>query len=383
LTLHQVLASPLIGGAGVVAVRLAAAARDRHIPCVSWVPGIGPASDSLEREHVGWRTYDLDHMKGRALPHLVACGRMWGGLARFTIERPLVHVHNPVVYRLVRPALAAARAKTVVHFQIEPTEEEIQWALAFPPRHVIACARYIAEKIERVLGQGGVTTPVSAIPNAIDLTRFTPEPAATARKRVGIRTNRMVVLQLANLAPHKGQTTIIRAIQLLKARGVDAECWFAGEDRTGSGRYEAELRTLCAELDVADIIRFLGFRDDGPDLLRAADVVVLPSSHEGLPLSVLEAHACGVPVIASPIPGVLEVVADGRTGFIVPPEQHQLYADRIQLLVERPDIKKEVVDAAAAQVAAQYGWPEFERRVFTIYDSLGLARQTVRATRAL
>ena len=151
-----------------------------------------------------------------------------------------------------------------------------------------------------------------------------------------------MVLMLANLAPHKGQATAIRAVQILKRRGIPVDCWLVGERRTDVGSYEAELRQLCSALGVQDIVQFLGFRRDGPDLLRAADVFLLPSTHEGLPLSVLEAQAAHVPVIGAPIPGILEVVEDGMTGFVVP-------ADRSRR-IRRPN--------SAALRARGYSWTD-------------------------
>jgi glycosyltransferase involved in cell wall biosynthesis len=371
LNLHQVLASPLVGGAGVVAIRLAEAARARGLPCVGWVPDRGPASDAFDRGGIGWRTYDLDRMRRGPVSHVLACARMfvkfpWPHLT----AGPVVHVHNPTIYRFVRPALVAARARVVVHFQIEPTTEEIRWALESPPNHVIACAKYIARSIERELDEQCVRIPVSALPNSVDLGRFTPEPAQPVRRRLGMETTRPVVLQLANLAPHKGQATTIRAIRHLRDRGVAAECWLAGEDRTGTGAYEGELRSLCADLNVADCVRFLGFRRDSADLLRAADVFVLPSRHEGMPLSILEAHACHLPVVASPIPGVLEIISDGTTGFIANPDRPDDYANRIQRLIDCRDVRQRVIEAAAAQVEREYGWSSFEDRTFAIYDAV-------------
>jgi glycosyltransferase involved in cell wall biosynthesis len=366
--LHQVLVSPLLGGAGLVAVRLAATARQRRVPCVTWVPGPGPAVNALQRENIVWRTYDLQGMRGATVAHVIACARMWRGL--IARRPPIVHVHNPVAYRLIRPALVAARASVIVHFQIEPTVEEIQWALTFPPHHVVACARYMAKSIERVLEHSRVAVPVSAVPNAIDLNIFGPGVKSVARGRVGLSTDRPVVLLLANLAPHKGQATAIRAVHVLKQRGFPIECWLAGEDRSGKLEYEVQLRRLCADLAVQDEVRFLGFRSDAPDLLRAADVFVLPSTHEGLPLSMLEAQATHLPVIGSPIPGILEVIEEGVTGFIVAADDYATYADRIQMLIEQPQRRYQVGESGAAQVARDYGWSSFETRIFEIYRSL-------------
>jgi glycosyltransferase involved in cell wall biosynthesis len=366
--LHQVLVSRLVGGAGLVAIHLAASARRRGIRTLGWVPDSGPASEALDREHVAWRRYHLEAMRGSAVRQLSACAQMLPGLIGW--ERPVVHVHNPVVYRFLRPALVAARARLVVHFQIEPSKDEIEWTLQYPPDHVVTCARYIAAQIVQVLGARGTRLPVSAVPNAVDLQRFKPGSSTIARTRVGLPTDRFVVVVIANLSPHKGQATALRAMRVLKARGVAVECWLVGEDRSHGHEYERELRALCSELGVDHEVRFLGFRADAPEILRAADAFLLPSATEGLPLSLIEAQASRVPVIGSSIPGILEVVADGKTGFIVPADDAVGYADRIQLLVERRELRHELADAAAAQVRREYDWSTLEERMFRIYRSL-------------
>ena len=134
-----------------------------------------------------------------------------------------------------------------MHFHIEPNAQEIEWALRFPPDHVVACARYIAAKIIQVLGPRRGTLPVIAVPNAVDLDRFTPGPAAAARVRLGLPTDRFVVLMMANLAPHKGQVTALRALQVLKMRGMPIECWLVGEDRSDGREYERTRRSLCSQ----------------------------------------------------------------------------------------------------------------------------------------
>jgi glycosyltransferase involved in cell wall biosynthesis len=365
--IHQVLVSRLIGGAGVVAIKLAAEVR-LHGRSVAWVPGTGAASIALTGEQVPWHTYDLDAIRAGTAGQLLACAGMVPRLAH--PRRPVVHVHNPVVFRLIRPALVASRARTIVHFQIEPAAEELEYSLRFPPDHVIACARYIAARIETVLASRGITVPVSAIPNFVDLHRFAPRPQDRARERLSLRTDRFVILMLANLAEHKGQIATLRAVERLAALGLPVECWLAGEDRDPKRAYERELRRLCAELKIEDRVRFLGFRSDAPDLLNAADVFLLPSRHEGLPLSLLEAQASGVPVIGSEIPGITEVLIEADNGFIVPSDDDAGLAARIRLLHDRPDVRSRIVKSALESVTRTYSWPVFRDRVFEIYRSL-------------
>src|SRR5262249_47279319 len=145
----------------------------------------------------------------------------------------------------------------------------------------------------------------------------------------------------------------------LKRSGVDVTCWFAGEERQsggGRGGYAAHLQALCNALGVADRIRFLGHREDIPDLLRAADIFILPSAGEGLPQSVLEAQATKVPVLATPTGGIPEVITDGETGFLIPAEDAVGYAHRIKCLLNHPDIYQRVQEQAYINVIKKHNW---------------------------
>jgi len=352
----------------MVALRLAAAAERQHMRCSAWVPGVGPAAEALDRQQTRWRRYDLPAMKRGGLRQLSACAYMVPGL--LASRRPIVHVHDPTVYGLIRPALIAAGARTVVHFHIEPDDADIEWTLKAAPSHIITCASYIARKVEAVAKSRSQAVPITPAPNAVDQERFTPGDREAARATLGLGTSRFVVLMLANLAPHKGQATAIRAVDLLTRRGMPVECWLVGEDRTAGQKYRQELQALCEQLQLGDRVRFLGFRRDSPELLRAADAFVLPSTHEGLPLSVLEAQATRIPVVGSTIPGIREVVEDGTTGFLVPAEDFTTYADRLQTLFQNAALRNQLTANAAAQVASQYGWPVLEERIFAAYRSL-------------
>jgi glycosyltransferase involved in cell wall biosynthesis len=135
-----------------------------------------------------------------------------------------------------------------------------------------------------------------------------------------------LILLVANLAPHKGHKgheTAIRAVAILKERGVNAWLWFAGIERGDSLEYTERLKTLCGELGVAGRVRFLGQRSDVPELLRAADFFLLPSTSEGLPLSILEAQASKVPVIAAPTAGIPEIIRHVKQVFSCVPTMQQ------------------------------------------------------------
>jgi glycosyltransferase involved in cell wall biosynthesis len=271
------------------------------------------------------------------------------------------------MFGLIRPALSLAGARSVVHFQIEPNRSEIEWVLKAPPAHIVTCARYIANQVRGEVERQQLSTVVTAVPNAVDLDRFSSGDRAAARLATATPLDRFVILMLANLAPHKGQATAIRALEVLARRGIPAELWVAGEDRSGEKKYERHLRDLATGLNVGAQVRFLGFRPDVLQLLRASDAFVLPSTNEGLPLSILEAQACGIPVIASDIPGVREIIEDGATGFIVPADHPHGYSERLLALYRNRELAADVADAGLRRIRTEYSWETFEERMFAVY----------------
>jgi glycosyltransferase involved in cell wall biosynthesis len=282
----------------------------------------------------------------------------------------VAHVHTPWVYRLLLPALRLAGLRIVVHVHLDTSPEELRWAFRHPPDLVIPCARYMIAPIREALGERGEALRIVAVPNAVDTGRFFPGDRAAAKKHVGAPPDVPLVLMLANLARHKGQETALRAVAELKARGTTVDCWLAGVERGGQREYQQRLRDLALELGVADRVRFLGHRSDAHHLLRAADLFLLPSTREGLPLSILEAQASKVPVVAAPTAGVPEVVADGETGFLIPAEDAAGYADRMLRLLHDPALAARLSERAFDHVTREHDGARLCERVHDLYRAL-------------
>ena len=367
-SLHQVMASRRVGGAAQVAIDLAQAASRRGLRSVTWVPGPGPASEALARRGAPHRLISLEATDLSVLHRSTTCARLLASLA--FRRRAVVHVHNTWMFGLVRPAVSLAGARSIVHFHLEPGDSEIAWVLKGAPAHIVTCARYIAKQVNAEVERQALSTKVTAVPNYVDLDRFSAGDRRATRLEFATPPDCFVVSILANLAPHKGQETAIRALGGLSRAGVPAELWIAGEDRSGGGSYERQLRELAASLNVTARVRFLGFRSDAPKLLQASDAFVLPSTHEGLPLSILEAQACGVPVVASDIPGVREIIDDGVTGFIVSADDPDGYSERLSAVYRDRALASTVADAGIQRVRQEHSWRTFEERMFDVYGEV-------------
>jgi glycosyltransferase involved in cell wall biosynthesis len=380
---HQILLSSELGGGAMVALHLARDLTARGWDTPVWIPARGATWSEAERLGLTAQRYDLQSASSASsLQAAKANWLVWGGLSRGVPG--LVHVHAPYAYGVLRHGLAFSGLKRVAHVQIEEEPDLLRWAFKSPPDLIITCARYLVELVRQALPEHHRERQrIAAVPNAVDITKFVPGNKAEAKQRVGAPSGVPLIVQLANLAPHKGQETAIRAAGALKARGIDACFWLAGTERGGVGAYSAHLHAIVRDLGVGDRVRLLGQRDDVPDLLRATDFFLLPSTCEGLPLSILEAMATRVPVLAAPIAGIREVVADGTTGFLIPAGDADGYARRLEQLLANPDLANRVAAAAYEHATREYSWSTYSGRIVELYQDVLESRTTRLRARSL
>ena len=200
----------------------------------------------------------------------------------------------------------------------------------------------------------------------LDTIRRRPDPAI--RRVLTGEIDRPVVLTAARLEPQKGLEYLLKTAALVPNVGFAI---------AGEGTARQSLESLAARLGVADRVRFLGHREDVPDLLANADLFVLPSLFEGLPVSVLEAMAAGVAVIASAIAGTDEVVRDGETGLLVAPRDPAALAAAVRVLTDNPERRHELAAAGAARVREEFSADVMVARIAATYEEL-LSRRSWR-----
>jgi glycosyltransferase involved in cell wall biosynthesis len=137
----------------------------------------------------------------------------------------------------------------------------------------------------------------------------------------------------------------------------------------GQGPMEAEIRARRAELRLEDHVDVLGFRPDAHRLLAGCDLFALASHYEGLPVAIMEALAAGLPVVATAVGGVPEIVRDGVEGLLVPARNPERFADAIETLVRDP-VRRAELGAAAMRRGAEYDITHAVRRIEEIYTQL-------------
>jgi glycosyltransferase involved in cell wall biosynthesis len=171
---------------------------------------------------------------------------------------------------------------------------------------------------------------------------------------------------VARVEPVKDHETLLGAVSLLQKQGIPANLLIVG-DGSESSRLQAMLPALGLN---EQRIRFLGFRTDVPELLHAADIFVLASLQEGLPLAVLEAMGQGMAVAATSVGGVPELISDQENGLLVPPQSPEILAEALAQLIGNPEFRRRIGDAAALRVKTDFSFEQMARRYEELYRSL-------------
>ena len=258
----------------------------------------------------------------RSLSPVAQARAFWALYRLFRAERPdLVHAHMPISGFLGRLAARAAGVPRVAYtchgflfnqpgpWWRRAASLVMEWIGGRVTDVFLTVSREEAGDAVRL----GICKDAVAVGNGRDPAVFRPDAAARLRVResLGVSGDRVVVTAVSRLVRHKGYPELLAAMA-----GVDAELWVVGE-RLASDHGE-DMGPYFARAGLGERLRLLGYRSDVAAILAASDVFVLPSHFEGLPMSVIEAMLCALPVVATDIRGPREQVADGVTGLLVP-----------------------------------------------------------------
>jgi sugar transferase (PEP-CTERM/EpsH1 system associated) len=341
----HVLFSLETGGAEHVALdvlrRLPPQDYDRH---VIGLTGPGPLAEEFRR--AGITVHVLRKREGVDVP-------LWLALtALLRRERfDIVHTHNvtPWFYAGPAAALAGARLVHTEHSNLLPAQRRLMAAerwLARLTRWVIADS----EEVRRGLVRQGVPAgALRTVHNGIDTARFAAPAPSAARTALSLNGAEPVVGIVARLVEIKDFPTLFEAFRTVLRTVPRAVLLVVGD-----GPLRSALEAEAARLGIAGQIQFLGRRTDIPDIVAALDLFVLCSLSEGLPLTVLEAMAAGVPVVATDVGALREAVQEGRTGLLVPPRSPARLAEAIIALLRDPARRRAMGEEAARLTRARF-----------------------------
>ena len=191
-----------------------------------------------------------------------------------------------------------------------------------------------------------------------------PTQAATKfAQSLGVGPEGFLVLNAGRLTTQKDQATLLRAVGELPAAGRPVTCLVAGE-----GELRESLQSLIAAEGWGDRVRLLGFRDDVPALLQAADAFALPSLDEGMPMILLETAAAGTPIVATPVGDIPTLVRDGATGLVVARGDTAALAAALLRLRDEPGLGARLGAAARDEVRRVHSSETMAARYAEVYS---------------
>jgi glycosyltransferase involved in cell wall biosynthesis len=202
--------------------------------------------------------------------------------------------------------------------------------------------------------------------NGIDVNRFENVVATDSlRRELDLSGQETLIGTVGRMMPQKGFVYLVRAIPFIVEEYPHTRFVFVGD-----GALESELKSLAGELGIADYCRFLGFREDIPELLACFDIFALPSLWEGLSITLLEAMAAGKPIVTTDIKGNREVIDDGRDGLLVSPADSEALASAMVDLIRDGKRARTMGERARHKVKASFSEEAMVERTLELYGSV-------------
>ena len=322
---------------------------------IAWLSGRGALAAELRA--MGRTVHNLSSGRGRI--GLRTITRLYRLIRTGGFD--LVHVHLPIASAFVR---FLAGPVPIVY-----TEHNVWEVYRLPTRwlnrgtfglndEVIAVSDRVLASIRH--GWPYTHPPITSIPNAIAPGRRPAADRQAVRARESVNDDAVVLLNVANLFPRKGQDVLLRALSRV-ATSHSIVLWIAGE-----GTARPLLERMIVDLGVSPVVRLLGLRKDIPELMGAADIFVMPSRFEGLPVALLEAMERGLPAIATRVGGMPDVL-DGGAGIIVEPDNPDMLAAAMTELIADPARRRQMATIARQTVQERFSAEQMDAATDRVY----------------
>jgi L-malate glycosyltransferase len=286
------------------------------------------------------------------------------------LKPEIIHAHDPhgvamaalalsMSTQLVKPPLVASRR---VDFRLRGNSLS-RWKY-----RQVDCFVCASEAIRQMLLADGIPEGRAVtVHEGIDLERVDAAPPAALREELWLPHHAPIVGNVAALVPHKGQKHLIEAAALVVRQVPDARFVIAGE-----GELRPSLERLIKDRHLEKHVFLAGFRPDVLSLHKAFDIFAMSSVTEGLGTSLLDAMASGKPVVATRAGGIPEVVADGETGMLVPPRDHQAMADALVTLLTDEPLRRKMGEAGLDLARRRFSAERMVRDTLRLYKRVAM-----------
>lgn len=206
---------------------------------------------------------------------------------------------------------------------------------------------------------------ICLIINGIDLLKFLSIDRSLLKEKLGFKPDDKLIGMVANIRPEKNHKILISAFSKLSRILKNSHLLLIGLDCM-----DGEVQQYASSMKGAERIHFLGPREDVPDILNILDIFCLPSVHEGLPLTILEAMACGVPVVGADVMGINEVVTDNVNGLLFPSGDETVLAEKVKMIVRDDSLSIRLRRAGIAYVKDNYCLDDKIKEYVSLFQNL-------------
>ena len=237
---------------------------------------------------------------------------------------------------------------------------------------LIAISRHVATRFAGEAPPAAVREKMHVVDNPVDLSRFRPPST-----RPVTRDAAPVLAIIGQITPWKGHDTAVRALPDVRSRFPGTRLLVVGEvkfedsaTRLDNRAFLRSLHELVGELKLDDAVDFLGERQDVPDIMAAADAILVPSVEEPFGRTVAEAMAIGTPVIATSVGGPAELIDNGSTGLLVPPGEPAAWSGAIRRIVEHPEWASKIGQRASEVARERFATEHHVAAMMEVYESV-------------
>lgn len=361
-TVCQLLHSLKVGGAEVLAARLARRLAHAYRFVFICLDELGPLGEELRRE--GFAVEVAERRPGTDWRLPLRLARL---MRQQHVELIHAHQYTPFIYgigsRLLYrkpPVLFTEHGR---FFPDNPRRKRLiaNWLLLERRDRVVGVGEAVRQALIR--NEGIPERRVGLIYNGVPLDRFVGHEGEreAVRRELSLSPGDFVVVMIARLDPVKDHCTAVRAIGELATRGPNVRLVLVGD-----GPERVRVEALVRELGLNGRVLLLGIRSDVPRLLGAADAAMLSSVSEGIPLTLIEAMASGLPVVSTRVGGVPEVVLEEQTGLLAPPGDSATLAAQLLRLAADAPLRRRMGEAGRQRAQAVFS----EDRMLAEYDRL-------------
>jgi glycosyltransferase involved in cell wall biosynthesis len=339
-----------VGGAETQVIQLADSLDRRFSPVIVCIKDEGEQAECARA--AGIRVVSLNLTRGRD-PRVLT--RLVGVLRE--VRPSIVHCTNLLSTVWGRAAAVVVRVPCIVtaeHSTRHSRGRRLS-GIAIPVANrifasstdrVVACGY---NQVPVLVAEGNRSDRILVVFNGVDADRYDTAHDPIMRRELGIPDDALAVGIIARLSPEKNHAMLVRAASILSTQLCEVHFVIVGD-----GPYRPQLERLVADAGLGQDVTFLGERRDVPRVLTALDVVVLTSTTESFPLSVLEGMAAGRPVVATDVGDVSRIMVDGETGYVVPSEDVAAFCDRLGRLAADPALRAEMGLKGRQRVAEMY-----------------------------